>query len=746
MTGPANGIRLLAYSRPFTACLRVLISLGLVSALPLGALGKSKTVLTIYSDDHLLPANQALDEALRDRLSVETHDAPTCLSEFLDFSRFGNSAYDKLASNFLRSKYAGQPPDVVIAVGPLAFQFLYRHQDDLFTGIPLIVLGVRHEPLQAQTLPPNFVEVPVAVEPLPTFELALRLQPDAREIVVITGASEFDRSWEARLRNDLPHLQTSVPIRYLSGLALDDLLRELSGLTPKAIVYVASFFRDGAGGVYVPSRALRRMADVSAAPMYGSYSTFVGAGIVGGYVLRFEDVSRQAADLVKRILDGEKLAQAVVSPTVPPKYLVDWTQLQRWHLSEDRLPPGSIVLYRELNAWQHYKQYIIGAIFVVLAETLLIFGLLWQRARRRKVEEALRASEERLGLAVQAGRMYAFEWDSATDVIVRTDQCESILNWMDDPTRVSGRQFIAGIHPDDREAYDVLLAGLAPENPVYQTSYRVLRPDGSVVWLEANGSAIFDARGRRLRIIGLVADITERKLAEEALSSVSRRLIEAQEQERGRIARELHDDLSQRMALLQIGLEQFEQATGGLSSQARQQLDKITEVTSEVSSGIHNLSHRLHPSKLDTLGLVASLGGLCREFSEQHRLHVDFVHHHATGHIPQDVTLCLFRITQEALQNVVKHSGATEAQVDLSGHGDGIDLCISDSGTGFSPESATEDAGLGLISMRERLRLVEGHLAVESEPSHGTRIRVRVPFLAANAGVSNERKAHKAGA
>ena len=172
---------------------------------------------------------------------------------------------------------------------------------------------------------------------------------------------------------------------------------------------------------------------------------------------------------------------------------------------------------------------------------------------------------------------------------------------------MSGRQFIAGIHPDDREAYDALLAGLAPENPLYQTSYRVLRPDGSVVWLEANGSAIFDAKGRRLRIIGLVADVTERKLAEEALSSVSRRLIEAQEQERGRIARELHDDLSQRMALLQIGLEQFEQATGGLSSQARQQLHKITEVTSEVSSGIHNLSHRLHPSKLDTLGLVASL-------------------------------------------------------------------------------------------------------------------------------------------
>jgi signal transduction histidine kinase len=365
---------------------------------------------------------------------------------------------------------------------------------------------------------------------------------------------------------------------------------------------------------------------------------------------------------------------------------------------------------------------------------------------RKQAEEQLRESEERLSLAVQAGKMYAFEWDAGTDAIVRSGQCVNILNWLDDPTRDTGRQFVARVHPEDREAYATAETGLTPENPSYQTSYRVLHPDGSVIWLEANGRVFFDDQGRMLRIIGLVSDVTERKLAEEALSSVSRRLIEAQELERARIARDLHDDLSQRMALISISLAQFEHGMPDISSPARQQMRKIAEVVTEVSSEIHNLSHQLHPSKLDTLGLVASLEGLCRESSQQHNLGVQFVYHDIPGQIPKDVNLCLFRIVQEALRNVVKHSGAAEARVELYGHGDRIDLCISDSGAGFSTESAKGDAGLGLISMHERVRLVRGHLSVESEPSRGTRIRVRVPLFATKAGVKSEEKALKAGA
>jgi PAS domain S-box-containing protein len=347
--------------------------------------------------------------------------------------------------------------------------------------------------------------------------------------------------------------------------------------------------------------------------------------------------------------------------------------------------------------------------------------------RRKQAEEALRESEERLRLATQAGKMYASEWDVASNAIVRSVESADILGWVDGPENDTYEQMVATLFPDDRERFVSTVAALTSESSTFQISYRVLRPDSTVVWLEESGRAFFNAQGSLLRVVSLVADVTERKLVEETLSTLSRRLIQAHEQERTRVARELHDDLTQRMALLQIGLGQLEQEVSGVSSSAREQLRSIAAVASKVSTGLDTISQQLHPSRLDILGLVPAVGALCRELSNQHHLQIQFVHRAVPRQLPKDVTLCLFRIAQEALQNVVKHSGAAAATVELSGHDDRIELCISDSGAGFTPGSAKLASGLGLVSMQERLRLVGGHLSVESDSSHGTQIRVRIP-------------------
>jgi PAS domain S-box-containing protein len=407
--------------------------------------------------------------------------------------------------------------------------------------------------------------------------------------------------------------------------------------------------------------------------------------------------------------DRERLCAAIAKlcPDVP-----------HLEISYRMIRPDGAVIWVERSGRAHFDEQ---------GKLSRMIGMAADITERKRIEEALRESEARLRLAVQAGRMYVFEWDPATDSIVRSGRCADILNWVGDPTRDTGEQFLAKVHPDDREAYAAMATGLTPEHPTYQTSYRMQQPDGGVIWLEESGHGLFDSKCGLLRTIGMVADVTERKLAEEAISSVSRRLIEAQEQERARIARELHDDLSQMMALLQIGLVKFEQEMPGLSSRARQQLHDLVEVSTEVSSSLHDLSHQLHPSKLDILGLTACIGSFCREFSRRHKMGVRFVHRNIQGEIPMDVSLCLFRIAEEALQNVVKHSGAEDAKVELSGHDNRIDLCVSDNGAGFNLESV-RGAGLGLISMRERVRLVGGHLSVESRPSRGTQIQVRIPL------------------
>ena len=268
---------------------------------------------------------------------------------------------------------------------------------------------------------------------------------------------------------------------------------------------------------------------------------------------------------------------------------------------------------------------------------------------------------------------------------------------------------------------------------IMETRHR--RKDGSTFPVEVNIKYI---QLDRAYAVAVVRDITERRNAEGNLSSLSPRLIEAQETERSYVAGELRDDLNQRMALLQIGLAQLGRDAPGLSPQAQTQLHGLTEVATEIASSIHNLSHRLRPSLLDLLGPVASIERLCRELSDRHNLQIKFVHHGISEQIPKDVTLCLYRITQEALRNVVKHSGAAQAEVELMGHDDRIELCISDSGVGFSPESAKRTPGLGLISMQERLRLVGGQLSVQSEPSRGTRIGVRIPRRSVDAYVDNQ--------
>ncbi|MBO0910823.1 MAG: PAS domain-containing protein [Acidobacteria bacterium] len=366
-----------------------------------------------------------------------------------------------------------------------------------------------------------------------------------------------------------------------------------------------------------------------------------------------------------------------------------------------------------------------------------ILGISVETTQRKRAEQALRESEERLRLAVEAGRMAAYSWDARTDKVEHSGHSAQILG-IDDRTSITGAEVFARIHPGDREAVMNAIAGLGVERPILQLSHRMIRPDGSVIWAEGNGRAYFDEDGKVTRIVGMVADISERKRAEEVLGSLNRRLIEAQEADRARIARDLHDDIGQQLALLSLGLAQLNRFELSGNGDAKSMIDRMEKQLLNISSTVNSLSHRLHSSSLKHLGLKAAARSCCKELASQQGVEINFRDNTDSRPLPPELALCFFRVLQEALQNGIKHSGVRHFEVELQEDSDFLQLTVSDLGSGFDLETAMNGPGLGLVSMRERLKLVNGELQIRSRSQGGTTVIARAPVapLAARALVA----------
>jgi PAS domain S-box-containing protein len=223
-------------------------------------------------------------------------------------------------------------------------------------------------------------------------------------------------------------------------------------------------------------------------------------------------------------------------------------------------------------------------------------------------------------------------------------------------------------------------------------------------------------------------DITHRKHADEALLGMSRKLIEAHEQERTRIARELHDDVVQRLVLLALELEGVQEDAPDAASELRTRIGALGNQTTQIVDDVQLLSHELHSSKLEHLGIVEAAKNFCKEFSERQKVEIYFQSHDLPTAVPTELSLSLFRVLQEALRNAAKHSGVKRFEVRLWGSTGEIHLSVSDLGAGFDTEIAMKSTGLGLTSMQERLRLVYGELSIKSQPRGGTTIHARIPF------------------
>jgi len=345
---------------------------------------------------------------------------------------------------------------------------------------------------------------------------------------------------------------------------------------------------------------------------------------------------------------------------------------------------------------------------------------------RKRVLEALQQSEERLRIAIEAGHMYIFEWDVTTDEVERSKQSNSMLELFEDGGRHTRQELIERMQLDDRQQCKHVLESLTPEEPYYKTVFRLGLRDGRTVWLEESGRGIFGPDGKLRKVIGITSDVTEIRRSERALRELSGRLITSQEEERRRIARELHDHIGQEAALICVQAQRLDSGVADEEHTTRSDVHELYRKIKVLASDVSKLSHRLHSSELSFLGLAAAADRLCRDFANQYGIDVDYQPRSLPSTLDSGKSLCFYRVLQEALQNVGKHSHATQVVVELEKVENELRLKVRDNGGGFDVEKTS--SGLGLLSMRERLNFVGGRFAITSKCGSGTKVTATVPL------------------
>jgi PAS domain S-box-containing protein len=616
-----------------------------------------------------------------------------------------------------------------------ALQFALRHRDELFPGVPIVFFAIEVRRFAGQKIWPGVTGVTDIVDLRATLDLALRLHANTNTVAIITSSSAFDRYWLGVVHAELQHDYSAMKEIDLVGLSADQLFEKVAGLPPRSIVLFGldpkESIQPAVGAWEILRRVGQRLPTYCAVP-----PGCVDHGGIGGVFYDVEEQNSLAAQLASRVLLGEQPENIPIVKGSPDRFYGNWVALQRWHIPESALPPGSVILYREPTFWERDRKYIIPAVMLIVAQAVLISGLLWQRARKRKAEAVLRESEKRFRVMADTTPSLVWMCDPQGRITYLNERRIAFTG--PDPDAGYGDTWTDYVHPDDlKNVLDSVAQALKARQP-FSKEYRLRRSDGVYRWMLDVASPRVNGDGSFAGFIGSAIDVTDQKLAQQALEKVSGQLIEAQEKERSRIARELHDDICQRLALLSMELEQADRVSHQSPEAVKKNLEEIRNHCSEIAGDVQSLSHQLHSSKLEYLGAAAAIRGFCHEFSRQHEVSIEFSENNIPRHLPKDISLCLFRVTQEALHNAVKYSGVSEFRVELTATAEEIQLIVRDEGRGFDVEEAKKSGGLGLLSMQERVHLVHGSLCVESKPGTGTSVLAVVPLAAENRRYSED--------
>jgi signal transduction histidine kinase len=559
-----------------------------------------RRVLLLYSYEREFAPHYRFAELFRPALSESSAEPIDFLEVSLQAARLSRNGPDESVAADFKSTFAGRPIDLVVPIGGPAAGFAQKFRDQLFPDTPMLFAAADRRFVQTGSLTVNDTAVAVAHDPPQMLETILQLLPETKTVVVIIGASKLEQFWLEETRRGFKRFEDRVAFVWTNELSYGDMMQRCATLPPDSAIFYGMLSLDASGTPQVESRTLTELRARANAPVFGLHSSQFDFGIVGGPLLSVEELSRTTAQVAVRLLRGEKPGTIQPAVLVPGTPVFDWRELRRWRIPEDRLPPGSLVQFRQPTFWRRYRVPIVVVAAVAGVQAVLLIGLFIKQRRRR--------------------------------------------------------------------------------------------------------------------------------LANAALTGLSRKLIQTHEQERAAVARTLHDDVSQRMMALTMRLQNVGEATAGDDMPRR--VDELCDEFAELASDIAAVPDRAF-ADLELLGLVTAARSYCERVSAQYAVAVALHESGVPDDLRKDIALALFRVLQESVANAVAHADVRQIDVTLCGSDRAIGLEIADHGIGFDVGAALDSCGAGLLAMRERIGLVNGVCAIESRPGAGTRIIARVPLCPA---------------
>ena len=483
----------------------------LSSAIAAPAAG-SRRVLIIHSFGRDFAPLDTMSSAFRTELARQSPELVDVFEVSIQSARFAQIVDDEPLANYLQTLFAGKRLDLIVTIAEPAMFFCIQHRSELFPETPLLaIVDHRQMPLVSAatnaTIVPVYIKIPVLLENI------LQVLPDTTNVMMVLGASPFERYWAEECRHEFAAFTNRVTISFANDLPIDKICEQVAALPPRSAILYAMLAVDAAGVPYEQEKALTLLRTAANSPVFGVFESQLGQGIVGGPLLSLEASGRQAAGTALRLLQGEKANELSIPPPEPVRFIYDWRELKRWHISQQRLPSDAIVLHRPPSQWEEHKGIILVGSGVILAQMLTIIALVVHRTRRRRSEEELRESETRMNLAAEAANLGLWVWSIGRDEIWATVKCRVLFGFSPDE-RVSFADFAARVHPDDRARMERAVRRALEKKMPYDVEYRVCLPGGITRWIGARGTAAGNGEGQATRMLGVCIDLTERKQAD----------------------------------------------------------------------------------------------------------------------------------------------------------------------------------------------------------------------------------------